>query len=74
MMKLKLNCRDRSNRVQSMTKTRHNNNMIDCLSVVHAKNYTKQLGLIEPGVICDENLKRQRREQLYRCDLHHKLY
>ena len=58
MMKLKRDYRNRSDRVQSMMKTRHNN-MIAWSGTVYDKNYTEQLGPIEPNAIYDENLTRQ---------------
>ena len=38
-----------------MTKTRQENDVVNCIDVVYAKNDAKLSWLIEPGVVCDEN-------------------
>ena len=40
--------------MQSMTKTRQDNNMSHHIGVVYAKNNTELLGPIGRGVVCDK--------------------
>ena len=63
MLKPKSNYRDLSNRVQSVMKTRQDNNMTNCTSVIYVEDETKLLCLIGLGVIYDKNQTRQRRDQ-----------
>ena len=35
-----------------MTKTRHDNDLIDCIGVVYVETKTELSGPIEPGVVC----------------------
>lgn len=49
--KMILNYRDRSNRVLSMTKTKLENYVIDCIDMVHVENETDLSWLIEPGTV-----------------------
>lgn len=51
---MKLNCFDRSNGVRSKTKTRLDNDVINCVSVVYAKIETELLGPIGQDVIYHE--------------------
>ena len=53
--KMKLSCHDQSNQVQSVTKTRQDNDVSNRISLVYAKIETKLLGSIWSGVVCDEN-------------------
>ena len=46
-----LNYRDRSNRVLSVTKTKLENYVIDCIDMVHVENETDLSWLIEPGTV-----------------------
>ena len=50
-----LNCRDLSDRVLFVTKTRQDNDMTSYISVVYAKNETELLGPIELGAVCYQN-------------------
>ena len=59
---MKLSYQDRSNQLQSVIKTRQDNDVTDRKDMVYVENKTKLLCLIEPGVVCDENQIRQRRE------------
>ena len=51
MPKMKLNCRDRSNGVQSTMKTTQDNDLTSHREVVYAENYKELWGPIKPGVI-----------------------
>ena len=55
MIKMKLSCSDRLDRVWFVTKTRQNNDVIDCIGVVYAETKTKLLGPIKPGAVCYDN-------------------
>ena len=55
MPKTIMNYHDRWDRVQSMTKTREENNVIDCISAIYAENDTKLSWLIGLGVEGYEN-------------------
>ena len=52
MPKTKLNYQDLSDCVRSVMKTRQDNNMTDCISVVYTIIENELLGLIESGVVC----------------------
>ena len=60
MSKAKLNYQNLSNRVQSVAKTRQDNDMVDCTSAIYAEKETELSYLIGSCVICDENHIRQR--------------
>lgn len=53
--KMILNCRDRSNWVPTMMKTKYDTYLTDHIDRVYAKNETELLWSIKPGMICDEN-------------------
>lgn len=55
MPKLKLNCQDLSILVQSVTKTRLDNHMVDHIDTLYTKNETEYPCLIELRVVYDEN-------------------
>ena len=55
MPKMILNCRDLSDEVLFVTKTRQDNDMTSYIGVVYAKNETELLGPIELGVVCYQN-------------------
>ena len=57
-----MNCGDRSNRVQSITKTREDNNVIDRIGAVYAKNDTELWWSNGSGVVYDENQIEQWRD------------
>lgn len=65
-----LNCRDRSNRVLSMMKTRQANNVTDRTNLIYAENKTNLPCPIKSSVMCDENHIGQRRDQSYKSSLH----
>ena len=44
MLKTKLRCHDRSNQVQFMTKTKQDNDVIDCISLIYVETKTELLG------------------------------
>ena len=50
-----LNCRDRLVRVLIMTKTRHDNNLIDHIDLVYTTTENELSGPILQGVVYDEN-------------------
>lgn len=54
-LKTKLTCHDRSNHVWSVTKTKQDNDVIDCIGLVYAKIETELSGPFGLGAICDEN-------------------
>lgn len=54
MPKLKLNCNDPSNQVPSGIKTKQDNNVIDCVSLVYDETKIELLGPIWLSAICDE--------------------
>ena len=49
-----------------MTKTRYDNNVIDCLNLVYLKIETELLGTISLGAVHDENHTGQRHDQSHR--------
>ena len=51
MPKMKLGCRDRSNLVLSMIKTRQDNDVTRCTGVVYIENDIELLGPIGPSVV-----------------------
>lgn len=51
MPKMKLNCHDRSNGVQSTMKTTQDNDLTSHKEVVYAENYKELWGPIKPSVI-----------------------
>ena len=55
MPKMILNCRDLSDEVLFVTKTRQDNDMTSYIGVVYAKNETELLGPIESGAVCYQN-------------------
>ena len=67
--KMKLSYRDRSKQVQSVTKTRQDNDMTDRTGTIHAKNENELSGSIILGVIYDKNQIGQRCEQSYSSSL-----
>ena len=69
-LKTILNYHDWMNQVLSMTKIRHENDMIDHTGAIYAKNNTKLSWPIRSGANCDENQIRQLHDQSYRCGLH----
>ena len=71
---MKLSYCDQSNRVQSMMKTRQDNEVIDYKGIVYVKNEVKLSWLIELSAVYDENQTRQWCDQSYRCDLLQKRY
>lgn len=50
-----MTCHDQLDRVESIMKTREDNNITDRTSVVYIKNDTELLWPIRPGVDCNEN-------------------
>ena len=68
-LKTKLSCYDWSNWVQSVMKTRQDNDMIDYRGAVYIENDIKLSWFIKLGAICDEHQTWQRRDRLYRCGL-----
>lgn len=69
MPKTKLSCCDQSNRVPSVTKTKQDNDVINCTSATHSKNDTEPSWPIRLGANCDENQIGKLRDRLYRCGL-----
>ena len=55
MSKPKMSYRDLSNKVRSIMKTQHDNDMIDRTSTIYAKNKTKFPCSIGLGAVYDEN-------------------
>ena len=55
MLKLKLSCRDLTNQVWSITKTRQENDMIDCIGVTYVENKTRLLQPIRLGATYAKN-------------------
>ena len=55
MLKTILNHHDQSDKVSSMIKIRHDNDVIDYTGAVYTKNNTKLSWSIRSGVICDKN-------------------
>ena len=55
--------------VQSMMKTRKDNEVIDCTGVVYIENDIELSWPIGSSVICDKNQIEQWYDWLYRCDL-----
>lgn len=55
MLKMTLSIHDQSDRVQSVMKTRHDNDVIDCIGQVYAKTKIRLLGPIWLGTVCDES-------------------
>ena len=47
----KLNCRNQSYRVQFVTTTKQDNDLIDCIGVVYIEIETELLGPIEPSAV-----------------------
>ena len=69
---MKLSCREWSDQVWFVTKTRKDNDVIDCPRVVYTKNETKLSRPIRPSADYDENQIGQQRDWSYRCGLHRK--
>ena len=69
MSKLKLNYRDISNRVQYVTKTKQDNNMIDRIGAVYTENKIEQLWLIGPSTTYNKNQTGQQYDKSYRYSL-----
>ena len=46
-----------------MIKARLGNDMTDCIGLVYTETETKLSGPIKPGVVCDKNQTRQRRDK-----------
>ena len=67
--KTKLSCCDRSNRVPYVTKTKQDNDVINCTSATYSKNDTEPSWPIRLGANCDENQIGKLRDRLYRCGL-----
>ena len=67
-----LNYWDLSNWVLFVIKTKQDNDMTDCISVVYVKTETELLGPIELGAVCYQNQTGQRHDRPYRCCLHWK--
>ena len=55
MPKMTLNCHDQLNRVQFVTKTSQDNNMIDHWGLVYVENETELSWHIELGTVYDES-------------------
>ena len=68
---MRLNCQDLSDQMLSVTKTRQDNDMTDCISVVYMETKTKLSRFIELGVICYQNQTGQHNGP-YRCGLYQK--
>ena len=62
MLKTKLSCCERSDRVQSMMKTRQGNNMTDRIGIVNAKIEIELLGPIQTGVVSEENQTKEQHD------------
>ena len=54
-MKIKLSCCDRLDRVQSVTKTRQDNDVTNYIGLVYVETEIEFLGLISPSAIRNEN-------------------
>ena len=63
-----------SNRVQSAMKIKYDNDVIDHIGAVYAKNGIKLSWPIQLSVVCDENQTEQQCDWIYRWDLHQKWY
>ena len=63
-----------SNWVQSVMKTKYDNDMTDRIGAVYAKNGIKLSWPIQPSVVYDENQTKQQRDWIYRWGLHQKWY
>ena len=63
---MKQSCRNRSDQVWFVTKTKQNNDVIDQLGLVNAENDIELLGPIWQGIDCGENQIGQQHDQLYR--------
>ena len=59
MSKTILNCQDLTDRVLYLKKTRHDNDVIDCINMVYVKIEIELLGPIELDVVCYQNQTRQ---------------
>ena len=55
MLKTIVNCHDRLDQVQSVTKTREDDDEIDCIGAVYTENHNEISWLIELGAVCNEN-------------------
>ena len=74
MSKTILNCQDLNDRVLYLKKTRHDNDVIDCINMVYVKIEIELLGPIELDVVCYQNQTRQWRVRLYKYGQHQKWY
>ena len=74
MSKMKLSYHDRMDRVQSVIKTRLDNDVIDCIDLVNVETKTELSGHIWLGVVCDENQTRQWLDRSSRYILRQKWY
>ena len=63
---MKQSCRNRSDQVWFVTKTKQDNDVTDQLGLVNVENDIELLGLIWQGIDCGENQIGQQRDQLYR--------
>ena len=71
-LKMKLNYHDWSDHVQSMMKTKQDNDMTDHIGLVYAKIKTELLWAIWPSAIYDENQIGKGCDWSYRCGLRQK--
>ena len=60
--------------MQSLIKTRHDNDMIDNIGMVYSEIETELSWPFGLGVECNENHIGQRPERFYKCNLRQKLY
>ena len=54
---MKLSYRDRSDHVQSVTRTKKDNDVTNRIGLVYAKNNIELSGPIEPSVVYDETIQ-----------------
>ena len=72
--KMKLSCRDQSDRVWFVMKTRQDNDVTNRIGLVYVKTKPQFSGPIWSGAVYDENQIRQWRDWYYRCGLRRKRY
>ena len=68
--KTKLNYQDLFDQVLSMTKTRQDNDMMDCIDVVYTKIETKLSRIIKLSMVCYQNHTGQWHDWPYMYGLH----
>lgn len=68
-MKSKLNCQNWLDKMQSITKTRQDNDVTNCIGVIYTEKDIELLLLIRQGTIYDEMKIGEWHDQLYMWDL-----